>query len=164
MSPSLNQIITIYIEPNSPIPVKLSVRLACWKFAVFQRFDYFCGPLFTIHETHSWKKKHSLFLTKTVRLASVIFWISAFFSAVSCKISLLLPHQCPYFILKLLNFTSTTNYPNLCKVSDTQTLWNSLHHCDFLGCEKKSTTKLMPPLWGRDANVRPLWISIIKIN
>ena len=62
---------------------------------------------------YSWKKKCSLFLTKIVRLATVIFWISTFSSTVSCKISLL-PHQYPNFVFKLLNFTTTTNCPNLC--------------------------------------------------
>ena len=96
--------------------------------AAFLCFNYFCESLFTIHGAHNWKKKCSLFLTETVHLATVIFWISAFSSAVSCKkISLLLPHQCPNFVLKILNFTSTTNCPNLCEVSDTQTLWNSLY-------------------------------------
>ncbi|KAL4598316.1 hypothetical protein ACB092_11G052000 [Castanea dentata] len=36
-----------------------------------------------------------------------------------------LPHQCPNFVLKLLNFTSTTNCPNLCFTFDTQTLCSS---------------------------------------
>ena len=51
------------------------------------------------------------------------FWIWHSSSIVSCKkISLLLPHQYPKFVLKLFNFTSTTNCPNLCEVSDTQKL------------------------------------------
>ena len=145
--------------------------MCVWHVESLLCFDYFCRSLFTIHGAHSWKKKCNLFMIKMVRLAMVVFWISAFSSVVSCKISLLLPHQCPNFILKLLNFTSTTNYPNLYEAFDThtlwnslysdkviQTLWNSLYHCDFLGCERKSTTKLMSPLWGRDADVRFLWV------
>ena len=124
---------------------------------------------------YSWKKKCSLFLTKIVRLATVVFWISTFSSTVSCKISLL-PHQYPNFVFKLLNFTSTTNCPNLCEASNTQTLWNNLYldkptnnhsflpsfgqtlFSDFLGYERKSTTKLISPLWGRDADFSLLWV------
>ena len=92
--------------------------------AAFLRIDYFCESLFTVHGAHNWKKKRSLFLTETVHLAMVIFWIFAFSSAVSCKkISLLLPHQCPNFVIKILNFTSTTNCPNLCEVSCDASIW-----------------------------------------
>ena len=94
----------------------------------------------------------------------------------SSSVPQLHPHQCPNFILKLLNFTSTTNCPNLCEASDTQTLWNNLYSdkptnshsflpsfgqtlsSDFLGYERKSTTKLILPLWERDNDVSPLWV------
>ena len=66
----------------------LSVHLACWKFDAF------------------W-----LFLTKTMHLATVIFWMFAFSSAVSCKISLLLHYQCPNLLIDAL--TSSSSMPQL---------------------------------------------------
>ena len=81
------------------------------------------------------------------------------------------PHQRPnFFLFNALKFYIPTIYPNICFTFDTQTTFflysnkptNNYYFLplfkqtligDFLGCERKSTTKLMPPLWRSDADV-----------
>ena len=124
--------------------------LACWKFATFQRFDYFCGSLFTIHGAHSRKKKCNLFLTKIVLLATVIFWISAFSLAVSCKVFLLLPHQRP----------TSSSMPQL----HPQTLKFYIYHQPSKFMQSIwYTNSLEQPLF-RQTHQQPLFSSFIRTN
>ena len=126
------------------------------------------------------KEKTQLIFPKTHRSATIIFWnIKLNLQLAVCILqdlhsSILAawpPHQRPnFFLFNALKFHIPTIYPNICFTFDTQTTFflysnkptNNYYFLplfkqtllgDFLGCERKSTTKLMPPLWRRDADV-----------